>query len=59
MVLMKNRRVSIFLAGIISGLLSSFFAISYASLIFTGELSRFVSSGAAFFLQGALIMGLI
>ncbi len=59
MMLMKNRRVSIFLAGFISGLLSSFFAISYASLIFTGELSRFVSSGAAFFLQGALIMGLI
>jgi SulP family sulfate permease len=57
--LMNNRRVSIFSAGIISGLLSSFFAISYASLIFTGELAKFVPSAAAFFLQGALIVGLI
>jgi SulP family sulfate permease len=57
--LMKNRRVSIFSAGVISGLLSSFFAISYASLIFTGELAKFVPSATAFFLQGALIMGLI
>jgi SulP family sulfate permease len=58
-ILMDNRRVSILSAGAISGLLSSFFAISYASLIFTGELARFVPIAAAFFLQGALIMALI
>ena len=57
--LMNNRPVSILTAGVISGLLSSFFAISYASLIFTGELAKFVPSAAAFFLQGALMMGLI
>jgi SulP family sulfate permease len=56
---MNNRLVSILSAGVISGLLSSFFAISYASLIFTGELAKFVPSAAAFFLQGALVMGLI
>lgn len=56
---MKNRRVSILSAGVISGMLSSFFAISYASLIFNGALSEFVPIAAAFFLQGALIMGLI
>ena len=57
--LMSNRYVSIVTAGVISGLLSSFFAISYASLIFTGELAKFIPSASAFFLQGALIMGLV
>ena len=57
--LMNNRPVSTVTAGVIAGLLSSFFAISYASLIFTGELAKFVPNAAAFFLQGALIMGLI
>ena len=57
--LMNSRSVSIVSAGLLSGLLSSFFAISYATLIFTGELAQFVPSAVAFFLQGALFMGLI
>jgi SulP family sulfate permease len=55
---MNSRYISILSAGVISGLLSSFFAITYTSLIFTGELSKFVPTAAAFFLQGALIIGL-
>lgn len=56
---MNNRTVSITTTGVVTGLMSVFFAISYTSLIFNGDLVEFRPTAIAYFIQGALIIGLI
>ncbi len=56
---MKSHPISVITAGITTGLLASFFAISYTSLIFVGDLSGYTSTVVALFIQGALIIGLV
>jgi SulP family sulfate permease len=56
---MNNRVISITTAGAVSGLVSTFFALSYASLIFTGDLTEFLPTAIGFFIQGALLVGLM
>lgn len=46
-------------AGLILGILNITLSTSYAALIFSGELSGYVSRGIGFILFGALIIGLI
>ena len=43
----------------VTGLLSAFFALSYTSLIFGGEMAQLSPSALGYFLQGALIVGLV
>ena len=56
---MNSRPISIISASVVTGLLSVFFAISYTSLIFTGDLAEFLPTAIAYFIQGALIIALI
>ncbi len=56
---MKSHPISVITAGVITGLLASFFAISYTSLIFVGDLSVYIPTAIAFFVQGTLIIGLV
>jgi SulP family sulfate permease len=46
-------------AGLIVGILQVFLALSFAALIFVGELSPYVSQGIGFSLVGMIISGLI
>ena len=45
-------------AGLINGILAIILQVSFATLIFTGELSGYVSNGIGFTLFGALVIGL-
>ncbi len=56
---MNSQPIAVITAGTLTGVLASFFAISYTSLIFAGDLSGYVPTVVAFFIQGALIIGLI
>jgi len=56
---MNSRPGSIIIASVVTGLLSVFFAISYTSLIFTGDLAGFQPIALAYFIQGALIIALV
>jgi len=56
---MNNRSISIIIAGVVTGLLSIFFAVSYTSLIFAGELAGFLPAVISYAVQGALIIGLV
>jgi len=46
-------------AGCILGILNVTFSISFAALIFSGELSGYVSQGIGFILFGAFVIGLV
>lgn len=46
-------------AGLVSGLIVSIVSISFAGLIFAGELYQFMSSGIGFMLFGSLVAGIL
>ncbi len=48
-----------FTSGLVVGLVEVITAISFAALIYTGELSNFVAYGIGFALIGAIITGVI
>ncbi len=50
-----GRAVATVLAGLLAGILTALFAVSYASLIFSGDLAPFVSRGISIMLLGSAV----
>ena len=57
--LLSNNYITTIAAGIIIGVLYVFIQVSFAALIFSGELSQFLPYGVGLLLAGAVVMGII
>lgn len=57
--LLSNKHITTIAAGIIIGVLYVFIQVSFAALIFSGELSQFLPYGVGLLLAGAVVMGII
>ncbi|MEK6256663.1 MAG: SulP family inorganic anion transporter [Chloroflexota bacterium] len=55
----SNKIIPTITAGVIIGSLVVFIEISFAALIFSGELSQFISQGVGLLLVGAMVMGVV
>lgn len=57
--ILSNKHITTIAAGIIIGVLYVFIQVSFAALIFSGELSQFLPHGVGLLLAGAVVMGII
>lgn len=55
----SERLLSGLTSGLVAGVIEVIIAISFAALIFTGQLSTFIPSGIGFALVGAIITGIV